>query len=88
MINELSLRQVIVPERFLGRANATMGFLAEGIAPVGAMLGGVLATVGDVRLALWFAVLGILGTALWMLGSPIRQLETYPEVSVVSQPLS
>lgn len=86
MINELSLRQVIVPERFLGRANATMGFLAEGIAPVGAVLGGLLATIFGQRLTLLFAVLGILGTALWMLRSPIRQLEAYPEVAVSPQP--
>jgi predicted MFS family arabinose efflux permease len=88
MINELSLRQVIVPEQFLGRANATMGFLAEGIAPVGALLAGVLATIADVRLTLWFAVLGILATALWTLRSPIRQLEAYPDVAVSPQPLS
>ena len=56
---------------------ASMGFLAQSIAPIGAVLGGTLATVIGVRLTLLVAVLGGLTVALWMLRSPLRHLERY-----------
>jgi len=42
-IAELSLRQALVPDQLLGRANATINVLAAGSAPLGALVGGVLA---------------------------------------------
>jgi len=78
LINELSLRQVIVPDRLLGRVNASVGFLARGIAPVGALMAGLLADQIGARPTLWIAVIGILLTSLWMLASPVRQLQQHP----------
>ncbi|MCC7448142.1 MAG: MFS transporter [Anaerolineae bacterium] len=77
LINELSLRQVIVPDRLLGRVNASVGFLARGIAPVGALVAGLLADQIGARPTLWIAVIGILLTSLWMLASPVRQLQQH-----------
>lgn len=76
-INALSLRQLIVPDHLLGRTNASFGFLAQGIAPAGALIAGVLATGIGARLTLLIAVLGFLGTALWVSRSPVRRLEGY-----------
>lgn len=76
-INELTLRQTSVPDHLLGRANASMGFLAQSISPLGALIGGALATLIGVRLTLLVAVLGSLAAALWMLRSPLRRLEHY-----------
>jgi len=76
-INELTLRQTSVPDHLLGRANASMGFLAQSVVPVGGLIGGALATVIGVRLTLLVAVLGSLAAALWMLRSPLRRLERY-----------
>jgi predicted MFS family arabinose efflux permease len=77
-VNDLSLRQTAVPDRLLGRVNASMDFLAQGIAPVGAVLAGLLAEPSALgtRSTLFIAVLGILATSLWMLRSPIRRLHS------------
>lgn len=74
MINELTLRQLIVPDQLLGRANATVNFLAQVIAPVGALIAGLLADRVGTRGTLLIAVLGWIGTALWMMRSPVRVL--------------
>ena len=79
-INALSLRQNLVPDRLLGRVNASIGFLAHGIAPVGALVGGALATALDARTTLFIAFVGLLAGALWVARSPVRKLQTYGEV--------
>lgn len=76
-INEISLRQTIVPDRLLGRTNASFGFLEQGIAPFGAIVAGALATVIGSQMTLGIAVTGFLITALWMLRSPLRHLRAY-----------
>jgi MFS family permease len=80
-VNETSLRQTIVPDRLLGRTNATFGFLAEGVAPVGALVAGALATVIGAGATLGIAVVGFLVTAIWMWRSPIRALTGYTELA-------
>jgi MFS family permease len=71
-VNEITLRQTLVEERLLGRANASVGVLAEGIAPMGGILSGLLATLLGTRFTLWIAVLGILSTAIWLYMSPVE----------------
>lgn len=82
-INELTLRQMVVPDRLLGRANASMEFLVEGVAPLGALVGGAIATVTNARFGLLVAVLGGLATSIWMLFSPLRDLETHAPLKQV-----
>jgi MFS family permease len=43
----VSLRQTIIPDRLLGRVNSVYRFLAWGMMPVGALLGGVVVTVTE-----------------------------------------
>jgi predicted MFS family arabinose efflux permease len=74
-INEISLRQMLVPDRLLGRANASIGFLTQGIAPVGALAAGAIAGAAGERWTLWIAVLGILFTAIWTHFSTVRSAE-------------
>jgi predicted MFS family arabinose efflux permease len=74
-IQEISLRQTLIPDRMLGRANAGIGFLVGGVAPLGAVVGGWLATHLGVRETLLIAVLGILSTGVWTLFSPVWHLE-------------
>ena len=76
-INSVSLQQIIVPDHLLGRTNASFGFLAQGIAPVGALIAGALATGFGARITLLISVLGILATAIWVSQSPVRKLEGY-----------
>ena len=77
MINAISLQQIVVPDRLLGRTDATFGFLAQGIAPVGALIAGALATALGARVTLLVATLGFLATAVWVSRSPLRKLEGY-----------
>jgi MFS family permease len=62
----VSLRQSIIPDHLLGRVNSVYRFLAWGMVPIGAALGGVIVTVTerftDRELALrmpWFVAGGI-----------------------------
>jgi MFS family permease len=41
-VNQISLRQAMVPAHVLGRVNATRRFLVFGIQPIGALVGGAL----------------------------------------------
>lgn len=79
-INEVSLRQAVAPDRLLGRVNASFGLVVESSNPVGAMVGGALATVMGVRPALAVAAAGITLACLWLVWSPIRALKVHPAV--------
>lgn len=80
-INERTLVQTLAPNLLLGRVNAGIGFLREGVGPVGALAAGALATAWGARPVMWIATLGILTTALWFWGSPVRRMETAPSAS-------
>ncbi len=78
-INQVSLRQGLVPVRLQGRLNATMRFLVWGTMPVGGLLGGALGSVLGVRDAIGVAVIGLSFAFLWVLLSPVRSIRTMPE---------
>jgi MFS family permease len=77
-IHALSLRQELVPERLLGRANASMRVLV-GMVPVGALLAGFVATVIGMRLTLLIAAcLCCFLSPVWLVCSPLWRLrETF-----------
>src|SRR5262249_23567203 len=77
MINAISLQQMVVPNHLLGRANASSGFLAQVIAPLGALISGLLATSLGARGTFWIAALGWLAANIWLSRSPVRHLEGY-----------
>jgi MFS family permease len=78
-INQVSLRQIITPNRLQGRMNATMRTIVWGTIPVGSFLGGILVSaVGTVPTF----VIGILisgGASLWIFFGPIFKLKEQPE---------
>src|SRR5467141_1685254 len=78
-VNQVSLRQAIVPLRLQGRMNATMRFLVWGTIPLGAITGGVLGEFLGLRTAIGIAILGGSLAFLWILLSPVRSLKTIPE---------
>ena len=81
-INYLALRQALTPDRLLGRMTATMRFLTVAAAPLGSLVGGVLATGIGLRHTLW--VIGSLGLALTvaaMRWSPVRLHRALPAVA-------
>jgi predicted MFS family arabinose efflux permease len=82
-INYLSLRQAITPDRLLGRMTATMRFLTVAMAPIGSLVGGVLATVIGLRgTLLTVGVLGLVLAGAAVLWSPVRRHRALPAVSV------
>jgi MFS family permease len=77
-INQVSLRQSLVPLRLQGRLNATMRFLVWGTLPIGSLIGGALGELIGVYPALLFAAVGGLLAVPWVFFSPIRKLESIP----------
>lgn len=77
-IHRDSLRQSLIPADMQGRVSATMRFIEWGTLPVGAVLGGVLATQIGVRTTLLVAALGSVLSMAWILPSPIRTLRIAP----------
>ncbi len=78
-VNQVSLRQAIVPLRLQGRMNATMRFLVWGTIPLGAIAGGLLGEFLGLRTAIGIAILGGSLSFLWILLSPVRSLKRIPE---------
>lgn len=78
LINDMSLRQAMVPDRLLGRATASMGFLVGALGPVGALLGGLLGELIGARYTLAIAVIAITLAPLWLFFSPARALREPP----------
>ncbi len=77
-VNQVSFRQAITPLGIQGRMNATMRFIVWGTIPLGAFMGGLLATFLPIRTTMWIGV-GVAATAfLWLLLSPVRSLREIP----------
>jgi len=73
-INVLSLRQAVIPAQILGRASASLDFVGEGAAPIGALVGGLIATLIGARWTWLLGAAGILAGSLWLIFSPVRSL--------------
>jgi hypothetical protein len=69
------MRQSLVPATMLGRTNAGMQFLSQGVAPVGALLAGILGGMIGLRLTILIGVLGVILAGAWLLFSPVRKVE-------------
>ena len=78
-INQVSLRQAIVPLRLQGRMNASMRWIVWGTLPAGSLAGGIFGAILGLRPAIGLAVLGGSLAFLWVLLSPIRSLKKVPE---------
>ncbi len=74
-----SLRQAILPQEILGRANATFHVTAGVLLPLGALIAGPIATAAGVRAALWIsAVIGLAAPLILQLSAVrrVRSLST------------
>ena len=78
-INQISLRQAITPDRLMGRVNGTMRVVSLGLAPLGAIVGGLLGDLIGLRPTLVIGAVGLqIGFAILYL-SPVRALKDVPE---------
>jgi predicted MFS family arabinose efflux permease len=75
-INVISLRQAVIPPQILGRASASLDFVGEGAAPIGALVGGMIATLIGARWTWLLGAAGILAGSLWLIFSPVRTLDS------------
>jgi MFS family permease len=82
---QVSFQQARCPEHLLGRVNATMRFLFWGVAPIGSITAGALATVLGFRLTLLIAGLGIVASAMWILASPVRRMRDLPARPTIAE---
>lgn len=86
-INEISLRQQLVPDHMLGRVNACMHLLSTGLMPIGALLAGVVCEHIGMRLTLLIGSSGIFLATAWLFFSPLRHSRTVTSHSL-EKPLS
>src|SRR5438876_6451558 len=77
LIAEVSLRQAIIPNALLGRVNASMQFLTQGVGPVAAILAGILGMVIGLRLTIFIGVLGVIFAGVWLLISPVHKVRSF-----------
>jgi predicted MFS family arabinose efflux permease len=77
-INVVSLRQSLIPPHMLGRASASLDFVGQGAGPIGALVAGAVATAIGARATWLVGAAGILAASLWLIFSPVRQLQVPP----------
>lgn len=76
-INEVTLRQSLLPVAGLGRANASMQFLG-GVGLAGMLLAGALAEAIGMRATVAIGTAGMLASAVWLYFSPVRGVREWP----------
>jgi predicted MFS family arabinose efflux permease len=74
LINALSLRQSVTPDRLLGRVNASFNLLSTGAALLGALGGGMLGQALGLRGAVAVGVAIGAAAVVWLLASPVRRM--------------
>ncbi len=77
-ITQVSFRQLLCPERLLGRMNATIRFAVWGTIPIGSLIGGILGSTIGLRPTLWVAVGGTALAFLPVFFSPLRTMRELP----------
>jgi Na+/melibiose symporter-like transporter len=75
MINGVSLRQMIVSDRFLGRVSSTANVLRVLAMPIGALAAGVVGQAASPRVALVAAALIFSLGSLWIAAAPMGRRE-------------
>lgn len=78
LINQTSLIQALTPARMLGRVNASMHVLGEGVGALGILTGGALGELIGLRATVGVAIVGIAAAALWALATPLRHQRVLP----------
>jgi MFS family permease len=80
-IANITLRQAVTPDRLLGRVNATIDVMEHGVAPIGALVGAVIAESFGVRTAIAIGWIGMSAGLLFLLFSPLPRLRTVVPVA-------
>jgi MFS family permease len=78
-VTAISLMQAITPDQLLGRMNASRRFLVWGVIPLGALVGGGLASTIGLRPTLFVGAIGASLAVVPLLFSPVRSLARVPD---------
>ncbi len=85
-IHEATLRQSITPPALLGRVTACAQLLFKACWPIGALVGGALATAFGMRMTFVLCSMGVLASSLWLVFSPVRRLVSHVTAAPVEVP--
>jgi predicted MFS family arabinose efflux permease len=77
-VNAVSLRQSLTPDELQGRVNASGRWIAWASIPIGAVVGGVLASTIDLRPTILVSAIAASLAFLLLVFSPIRKLREIP----------
>jgi MFS family permease len=77
-VSAISLTQALVPERLLGRVNASRRFIVWGTIPLGSLASGGLATWLGLRPTIFIGIVGCLLAAVPIALSPVRRVQELP----------
>ena len=78
-VAQTSLRQAVTPMALLGRVGAVMQVAVFGVRPLGALIGGGVATGYGLQAALWLAMLGFALSLLAVALSPLAPMRRLPD---------
>ncbi|GAA3585427.1 MFS transporter [Amycolatopsis ultiminotia] len=74
----VSFRQAVTPQPLLGRVTSVAQTALFGAAPLGSLLGGVIAEVTNTRMTLYVCGFGILASSAILFASPLRRMRDLP----------
>jgi MFS family permease len=78
-ITSMTLRQSVTPDRLQGRTVGAIRTVVWGVTPLGALLGGALASIVGLRATFWITAVGSATAALPIVLSSARSLRAMPE---------
>jgi MFS family permease len=78
-ITSMTLRQSVTPDRLQGRTVGAIRTVVWGVTPLGALLGGALASIVGLRATFWIAAVGSATAVLPIVLSSARTLRAMPE---------
>lgn len=78
-VNQVSLRQAIIPTDLQGKMNATMRFLVWGVYPIGGLIGGILGEALGIRTTILISGLGSVAAVVWVAFSPVWSMRAIPQ---------
>jgi MFS family permease len=87
-IQQISLRQLITPQRLQGRMTAVMRFIVWGTIPLGSLIGGALGASIGLRETLVIGAIGTCTSVIPIYFSPIRKLVDFPEPEPEPEPFA
>lgn len=82
-----TIRQTLVPDHLMGRITASVRFMSWGVNPLGALVGGAMASTAlGLANTLVVASVGLLTSTVWPLLSQVRKLRTLGQEEAETSP--